>query len=103
MLTEIERLLEALQSSFESITNRPTVLNPRTLLVITDICQNESGVTTINGYIAEFLIDGKVSVIPTSPGGTLCLEEILVPEQGFVLAVQPGGGARFIRFCGRNI
>lgn len=103
VLTEIGLLLESMQSSFETITNRPTVLSPRTLLVITGIYQSEFGIVMVNGYIAEFLIDGKVSVIPTGPDDTLCLEEILVPEQEFVLAVQPGKGTKFIRFCGRNI
>lgn len=102
-LVEVGQLLESLKSSFDLIVNRPAVLHSRTLLVITSIQRIMLQIIEVKGYIAEFLIDGKVSVIPTGQNDALCLEEILIPEQEFVMEIQPGQGAKFIKFCGRNL
>lgn len=102
-IVEIKWLMERLQSSFDSITNRPAILHPRTLLLVTDIFQTSRSVIVVNGFIAEFLIDSKTSVIPTNPDDELQFEDILVPEQEFVLEMLPAQNAKFIKFCGRIV
>lgn len=100
---EIGQLLDHLNSSFDSVANRPANLNIRTFVVVSAIYRDGSGDILVRGFVAEFLVDEKVSVIPTDANNSLVLDEILIPEQEFAFIVREGQDVRFTKFCGRDI
>ena len=103
IFSQVGKLLEGLGSSFDLIVDRPMGLHCGTLVVISDILQPHRDIFVVNGYIAEFIIDDKVSVIPTDPNDEINPNDILVPSQSFALEVAPSQGARFITFFGRRM
>ena len=80
---------------------KPTGVTENTLIAVMSAQRPSENCIVFEGYLAETIIDERISVIPTGPDDSIAIEDIALPQNEFTLefvVTRKGRSVRFLKF-----